>query len=63
MRTFNPKHEKYESKTESNFKFATFNKNLARVKAAVSRLEREKTKKAIEYEKSVFSQSLSIYFN
>jgi hypothetical protein len=63
MRTFNPKQEKYESKTESNFKFATFNKNLARVKAAVARLEREKTKKAIEYKKSVLSQSLIIYFN
>ena len=49
MRTFNPKQEKYESKTESTFKFATFNKNLARVKAAVARLERDKTKKAIEY--------------
>ena len=63
MRTFNPKQEKYESKTESTFKFATFNKNLARVKAAVARLERDKTKKAIEYEKYFLFQSVSFYFN
>ena len=50
MRTFNPKQEKYESKTENTFKFVTFNKNLARVKAAVARLEHEKTRKELEYE-------------
>ena len=50
MRTFNPKQEKYESKTEGTFKFVTFNKNLARVKAAVARLEHEKTRKELEYE-------------
>ena len=63
MRTFNPKQDKYESKTEITFKFATFNKNLARVKAAVARLEREKTKKTIEYEQSVLFQLVSFYIN
>ena len=48
MRTFNPKPEKYNNKAEETFKFATFNKNLARVKAAVARLEHEKTRKQIE---------------
>ena len=50
MRTFNPKQEKYELKTENTFKFVTFNKNVARVKAAFARLEHEKTRKELEYE-------------
>ena len=50
MRTFKPKLEKYDYKAEDTFKFATFNKNLARVKAAIARLEHEKTQKQIEYE-------------
>ena len=50
MRTFKPKLEKYDYKAEDTFKFATFNKNLARVKAAIGRLEHEKTQKQIEYE-------------
>ena len=50
MRSFNPKQEKYELKVDNTFKFATFNKNLARVKAAVARLEHDKTQKQIEYE-------------
>ena len=48
MRTFNPKQEKYESKTESTFKFGTFNKNLARVKAAVASLNHEQNLRELE---------------
>ena len=36
MRTFNPKQLKYEDKSDTKFKFATFNKNVNRVKAATA---------------------------
>ena len=36
VRTFNPKQLKYEDKSDTKFKFATFNKNVNRVKAATA---------------------------
>ena len=36
LRTFNPKQLKYEDKSDTKFKFATFNKNVNRVKAATA---------------------------
>ena len=43
LRTFNPKQLKYEDKSDTKFKFATFNKNVARVKAATAGLDPEVT--------------------
>ena len=41
MRTFNPKQLKYEDKSDTKFKFATFNKNVNRVKAATAHMDPE----------------------
>jgi len=38
IRTFNPRQLKYEDKSDTKFKFATFNKNVARVKAVAATL-------------------------
>ena len=43
LRTFNPKQLKYEDKSDTKFKFATFNKNVNRVKAATAGLDPEVT--------------------
>ena len=41
LRTFNPKQLKYEDKSDTKFKFATFNKNVNRVKAATADMDPE----------------------
>ena len=41
VRTFNPKQLKYEDKSDTKFKFATFNKNVNRVKAATAHMDPE----------------------
>ena len=41
VRTFNPKQLKYEDKSDTKFKFATFNKNVNRVKAATAGFDPE----------------------
>ena len=41
LRTFNPKQLKYEDKSDTKFKFATFNKNVNRVKAASADMDPE----------------------
>lgn len=41
IRTFNPKQLKYEDKSDTKFKFATFNKNVNRVKAATAHMDPE----------------------
>ena len=38
IRTFNPRQLKYEDKSDTKFKFSTFNKNVARVKAVAATL-------------------------
>ena len=41
LRTFNPKQLKYEDKSDTKFKFSTFNKNVNRVKAATAGFDPE----------------------
>ena len=41
LRTFNPKQLKYEDKSDTKFKFSTFNKNVNRVKAATAHMDPE----------------------
>ena len=41
LRTFNPKQLKYEDVSDTKFKFATFNKNVNRVKAATAHMDPE----------------------
>ena len=41
LRTFNPKQLKYEDKSDTKFKFGTFNKNVNRVKAATAHMDPE----------------------
>lgn len=38
IRTFNPRQLKYEDKSDTKFKFSTFNKNVNRVKAVAASL-------------------------
>ena len=56
LRTFNPKQLKYEDKSDTKFKFSTFNKNVNRVKAATAGFDPEL---AIRELKSVTIQVLT----
>ena len=49
LRTFNPKQLKYEDKSDTKFKFATFNKNVNRVKAATAGFDPELAIRELKY--------------
>ena len=41
IRTINPKQIKYEDKSDTKFKFSTFNKNVNRIKAITAGMDPE----------------------
>ena len=49
LRTFNPKQLKYEDKSDTKFKFGTFNKNVNRVKAATAGFDPDMAIRELKY--------------
>ena len=62
MRTFNPKQLKYEDKSDTKFKFATFNKNVNRVKAATAGFDPELAIRELKYDNLIHLRALLISF-
>ena len=60
LRTFNPKQLKYEDKSDTKFKFSTFNKNVNRVKAATAGFDPELAIRELKYDLMLVNKSFNI---